>query len=38
MEQTEMLDYVLEAIKEADEETLAYIYWLLIDNETGGNL
>lgn len=33
MSQIEMLEYIQEALQEADEETLAYIYWLLLENE-----
>ena len=33
MTKEEMLEYIFENIEEADLETIAYIYWLMIENE-----
>lgn len=33
MTQKDMLDYIQEALQEADEATLEHIYWFLLENE-----
>ena len=33
MSKTEMLEYIEESLREADENTLEHIYWFLLENE-----
>lgn len=33
MSREEMLEYIRQNLEEADTETIAYIYWVLIENE-----
>lgn len=33
MTKEEMLEYIREALDQLDEETISYIYWLLIEGE-----
>lgn len=33
MSKTEMLEYIEEILREADEATLEHIYWFLLENE-----
>lgn len=33
MSKTEMLEYIEESLREADENTLEQIYWFLLENE-----
>ena len=33
MSREEMLEYIRQNLEEADTETVAYIYWVLIENE-----
>lgn len=33
MSREEMLEYIRQNLEDADTETVAYIYWVLIENE-----